>query len=72
LDYNGQCSYAIRQGDWKLLRNKPGEAMELYNLKNDPLEKENIISKNQSIYVDLNKKLMYHIQQGAKVTWQKP
>ncbi len=72
LDYNGQSSYAIRQGDWKLLRNKPGEAMELYNLKNDPLEKENIISKNKSIYVELNKKLMYHIQQGAKVTWQKP
>lgn len=72
LDYNGQCSYAIRQGDWKLLRNKPGEAMELYNLKNDPLEKENIISENQSIYVELNKKLMQHIQQGAKVTWQKP
>lgn len=72
LDYNGQCSYAIRQGDWKLLRNKPGEPMELYNLKNDPLEKENIISKNQNIYLDLNIKLMQHIQKGAKVTWQKP
>ena len=72
LDYNGQCSYAIRQGDWKLLRNKPGEGMELYNLKNDPLEKENIISKNKNIYLDLNIKLMQHIQKGAKVTWQKP
>jgi hypothetical protein len=36
------------------------------------LEKENIISKNKNIYLDLNIKLMQHIQKGAKVTWQKP
>lgn len=71
LDYNGQCSYAIRQGDWKLLRNKPGMPMELYNLKNDPLEKENVINQNITLYKELNKKLMLNIQKGAEIPWQK-
>jgi tRNA nucleotidyltransferase/poly(A) polymerase len=35
----------------KLLDLKPENVLELYNLKNDPLEKENIISKNKNIYL---------------------
>ncbi|WPO36719.1 arylsulfatase [Flammeovirgaceae bacterium SG7u.111] len=41
---------ALRQGDWKLLRydvkKSPGKPYELYNLKNDPSEKNNLAGEN--------------------------
>ncbi len=40
--------WAIRQGDFKLVKNKQGD-IELYNLKNDIGESNNIISSNASI-----------------------
>lgn len=70
--YNGSCSYAIRYGDWKLVRNKPSSPMELFNLKSDPFEKLNVIEENVEIYEDLNKRLMQHIQTAGKIPWQKP
>lgn len=33
---------AIRQGDWKLIQNRDGRNIKLYNVKNDPLEKHEI------------------------------
>ncbi|MPR33041.1 sulfatase family protein [Salmonirosea aquatica] len=71
-EYGGQCSYAMRQGDWKLVKNTPFEAMELYNLKNDPLEKHNIRQEHPDQYKKLNALLMQHIQQGGRVPWQSP
>lgn len=71
-NYNGDCSYALRLGDWKLIRNYPGLPMELYNLKTDPFEKLNIIKDNPKIFADLNRRLMRHIQVAGKTPWQKP
>ena len=70
--YGGQPIYAIRAGDWKLLQNSPYEAYELYNLKDDPLEQNNLISQENEKYQYLNKLLMKHIQKGGQVPWQKP
>lgn len=72
LRYGGQAYYAMRLGDWKLLQNSPYEPMELYNLKKDPLEKNDVIAKEPDKYEALNKLLMLHIQKGGKVPWQKP
>lgn len=36
---------AVRQGDWKLIEYFEDSALELYNLKKDPGEKENLISQ---------------------------
>jgi hypothetical protein len=48
--------YSIRDNDWKLIinRNKP---LELYNVKNDPKEKNNLIEKEENITNILLKKL---------------
>ncbi len=69
--YGGQPIYAIRKGDWKLLQNSPYKAYELYNLKNDPQEKENLIEQEVEKYKELNKILMEHIQVGGQTPWQK-
>ncbi|MEQ9443885.1 MAG: sulfatase [Cyclobacteriaceae bacterium] len=70
--YGGQCIYALRLGDWKLLQNSPYEGYELYNLKDDPLEENNLIEQAPKKYQQLNKLLMLHIQQGGQIPWQKP
>jgi len=46
--------------------------MELYNLKEDPMEENNVIEKEPDVYEELNKLLMLHIQKAGKVPWQKP
>lgn len=70
--YGGQSIYAVRLGDWKLLQNSPYEGYELYNLQDDPQEKNNLIEQESEKYEELNRLLMKHIQQGGQVPWQKP
>ncbi|HMP84750.1 MAG TPA: sulfatase-like hydrolase/transferase, partial [Verrucomicrobiota bacterium] len=40
---------AARIGDWKAVRPPPGSKLELYNLKTDPSEKDNIADKHPDI-----------------------
>lgn len=70
--YGGKAYHALRLGDWKLLQNSPYEPMELYNLKNDPEEKDNVIATEAKVYNKLIDLLMLHIQKGGSVPWQKP
>lgn len=69
--YGGQSIYAVRLGDWKLLQNSPYEAYELYNLKDDPQEQNNLMEEEPEKYEELNKLMMQHIQKGGQVPWQK-
>lgn len=70
--YGGQCIYALRLGDWKLLQNSPYEPMELYNLEEDPKEQNNLMAKQPAVYKKLNNLLMLQIQESGRVPWQKP
>lgn len=70
--YGGQTIYALRLGEWKLLQNSPYGPMELYNLKEDPLEQNNVIKQQAEVYKKLNGLLMQHIQESGRVSWQKP
>ena len=72
MTYGGQAYYALRLGEWKLLQDNPFKPMELYNLKLDPMEENNVIGENEDIYTELNVLLMKHIQKSGKVPWQKP
>jgi len=40
---------AVRMGDWKAVRPQAGEPLELYNLKTDLSEKENVADKNPEV-----------------------
>lgn len=49
---------AIREGDWKLLINADSTGAQLYNLKNDPSERNNLIKENKSVAENLAKKVI--------------
>jgi arylsulfatase A-like enzyme len=72
LNYGGKAYYALRKGDWKLLQNSPYQPMELYNLKEDPLEKKDLMKTEPGMVKELNQLLMKHIQEAGKTPWQKP
>jgi arylsulfatase A-like enzyme len=72
LTYGGKAYHALRMGDWKLLQNSPYQPMELYNLKNDPKEENDLIKTESEVYKKMNSLLMKQIQEGGKTPWQKP
>lgn len=71
-DYCGKSYEAIIRGDWKLMQNNPFSPFELYHLKDDPYEKNNLASSNKKIANELAAALRVQIQKGGKVPWQKP
>tara|TARA_R100001132_G_scaffold27523_1_gene34791 strand:+ start:6913 stop:8343 length:1431 start_codon:yes stop_codon:yes gene_type:complete len=70
--YGGKTIEAVRSGQWKLLQNSPFEPLELYDLKADPLETNNLAEKNRSRFNQLSVLLRAEIQRYGSVPWQKP
>lgn len=69
--YGGKTIDAVRSGDWKLLQNSPFAPLELYNLKEDPLEEHNLINERPKIRRRLSAALRKQIQRGGQIPWQK-
>ncbi|MBL4883878.1 MAG: sulfatase-like hydrolase/transferase [Planctomycetaceae bacterium] len=72
LRYNGKTTEAVIRGDWKLLQNSPFEPLELYNLKQDPLEENNLAKKAPRIFNELAAALRREIQRYGETPWQRP
>ena len=70
--YGGKSYEALICGDWKLMQNSPYEPRELYNLQDDPQEKQNVIKQQPRIARELEAALRLHIQRGGAVPWQPP
>lgn len=49
---------ALREGNWKLLMNASGTGRQLYNIAQDPYEKNNVYDAHLQIALALEKKLM--------------
>ena len=69
--YGGKSYEALIRGDWKLLQNDPFKPLELYNLKEDPQEKNNLASAQKKILNEMLGALQLHIQRGGAVPWQR-
>lgn len=72
ITYGGKAYHALRKGDWKLLQNNPYQPLELYNLKEDPYEKNNLVKAYPEKVKELNSVMMEFIQEGGRIPWQKP
>lgn len=70
--YGGKSYEAIIRGDWKLLQNDPYSPLELYNLKDDPQEKNNLAGTQKKIFNELVTALREQIQRSGNVPWQRP
>jgi arylsulfatase A-like enzyme len=69
-NYMGETIWAVRKGDWKLLKNMPTEPFELYNLQTDPLEERNLALEERQKLNELSEVLRLHIQQSGAIPWQ--
>ncbi len=70
--YGGKSYEALIQNDWKLMRNDPFSPYELYNLKEDPKETNNLATKNRKIFEKLAAAMRHHVQRGGTSPWQAP
>ena len=68
--YGGNSYEALIRGDWKVLRNNPYSPLELYSLKDDPQERNNLAISNPKKLNELAEALRGHIQRGGRVAWQ--
>jgi arylsulfatase A-like enzyme len=69
--YGGKSYEALIRGDWKLLQNDPWSPLELYNLRTDPRETNNVAKQSPKIFRELSDSLRQHIQHGGHTPWQR-
>ena len=55
--HEGVSKQASRMGDWKAIRQSPGQALELYNLKDDTSESRNVAAGNPEVIVQFEEYL---------------
>ncbi len=70
--YGGQCYYAAREGHFKILQNSPYEAIQYFNLEQDPFEQNPLEGQDDPVYNKLRAALQEHIRTTGAIAWQKP
>jgi arylsulfatase A len=60
--HEGAFIQALRAGDWKVVRNGPGQPLELYDLKADPGESKDLASEKPDVVARLER-----LMEGARV-----
>lgn len=68
--YQGLTIAAVRRDDWKLVRNSPFAPMELFNLREDPREEQDVAGEHRGVFRELADALRRQVQRGGAVPWQ--
>ena len=63
---------AMQQGDWKIIREDISSAAQLYHLKNDPLEANDLASKEPERLKQMIAALDAQLAAAQLVPWQQP
>lgn len=70
--YGGKTIEALLRDEWKLVQDSPFRPLELYNLKSDPQETDDLVNREPRIFNELSAALRRQIQRAGKTPWQKP
>lgn len=70
-DYGGKTIEALIRGDWKLLQDSPFRPLELYNLRHDPEEKQDLSQQEKEVFQQMSAALRRHLQTGGQTAWQR-
>jgi arylsulfatase A-like enzyme len=68
----GTTKEAMRQGDWKLVRDKAGTPFELYHMKTDPYETTNLAAQEPERLNEMTRALASHMREAQRVSWRRP
>lgn len=70
----GKSHEALIRGEWKLVQNDPFRPLELFNLKTDPAERNDLATDpaHRKLFNELLAALQQHIQRGGATPWQPP
>lgn len=74
--YGGKTIDAVIEGGWKLLQNSPFQPLEMYYLKTDPLEAQNLAAGkmkplDRAVFNRLSAAMRSQQQLAGQVPWQK-
>jgi len=68
--YGGKSYQAIIRDGWKLMQNDPYSPLELYHLKEDPQEQNDLAKSNRQKFRELQQAMQAQIQAAGSVPWQ--
>ena len=71
MNFGGRDYYAARRGDLKILQRNPFSPYEIYDVRKDSLEKNNIIDLKNPAHKALFKEMMSHVRKAGAIPWQK-
>ncbi len=69
--YAGMTIEALLYDNFKLVHNLPTQELELFHLGDDPMETNNLATKQPKVFREMVRQMQRHIQRGGRVSWQK-
>jgi arylsulfatase A-like enzyme len=76
VDYHvwlqGSRKEALRDGDWKLVREQEEGVSELYDIANDPYEEVDLAIQQPQRAAELDRRLLEYRERSERVPWRRP